>query len=256
MTTTTPAPTTPRRSALPRPESMTLAATEYARIAGAVAALDPADWDRPTDCPDWTVHQLISHVVGMAAMTASITEMIRQNRVADRRPNGEEQRIDALTAFQVTRYGVRSPAELTALLARLGPRAAAARRRLPGFLRKLAMPGSERVNGVDERWTVGYLTEVILTRDPWMHRIDLSRATGRPLELTAEHDGRVVDDVVREWAQRHGAPYRLTLHGPAGGTWASGAADGPMLELDAIEFCRILSGRASGSGLLTTEVPF
>ncbi|MFD5174710.1 maleylpyruvate isomerase family mycothiol-dependent enzyme [Nocardia sp. NPDC058379] len=256
MTTTTPAPTTPRRSALPRPDSMTLAATEYTRVGAALAALDPADWDRPTDCPEWTVHQLIAHVVGMAAMTASLPEMIRQNRVADRRPNGEEQRIDALTAFQVARYGTHSPAELTALLARLGPRAAAARRRLPGFLRKLTMPGSERVNGADERWTVGYLTEVILTRDPWMHRIDLSRATGRPLELTAEHDGRLVDDVVREWAQRHGASYRLTLHGPAGGTWASGPTAAPAIELDAIEFCRIVSRRADGTGLLSTEVPF
>ncbi|MFD6389554.1 hypothetical protein [Nocardia sp. NPDC060259] len=100
------------------------------------------------------------------------------------------------------------------------------------------------------------LTEVILTRDPWMHRIDLSQATGRPLELTADHDGRIVDDVVREWAQRHGKPYRLTLHGPAGGTWTSGDADAPAIELDAIEFCRILSSRAGGTGLLSTEVPF
>lgn len=254
MTTTTPAPTEPRRSAIPRPESMTLAATEYERIGSAVAALDPANWNRPTDCPKWTVHQMISHVVGMAAMTASITEMIRQQRAADRGSGGEEQRIDVLTAYQVDRYGVHPPDELRALIARLGPRAAAARRRVPAFLRKLTMPGSERVNGVDERWSVGFLTEVILTRDPWMHRIDLSRATGRPLELTAEHDGRIVDDAVREWAQRHGKPYRLTLHGPAGGTWTSG--DAPTIELDAIEFCRILSGRASGSGLLSTEVPF
>ena len=29
-----------------------------------------------------------------------------------------------------------------------------------------------------------------------------------------------------------------------------------MTRLDAIEFCRILSGRASGAGLLTQEVPF
>ncbi|GAD82673.1 maleylpyruvate isomerase family mycothiol-dependent enzyme [Nocardia asteroides] len=254
MTTTTPAPTRPRRSASPRPESMTLAATEYERIARAAAALDPADWDRPTDCPEWTVRQMLSHVVGMAAMTASFPEMVRQQRAADRRCEPGQPRIDALTAHQVDLFGGRSPAELTALLAELGPRAAAARRRLPGLVRKLPMPGAERVNGVDERWTVGYLTEVILTRDPWMHRVDLSRATGRPLELSAEHDGRIVDGVVREWAQRHGSPYRLTLHGPAGGSWAEG--DGPALELDAVEFCRILSGRASGTGLLTTEVPF
>lgn len=254
MTTSTPTPTEPRRSEAPHTASIALAATEYDRVGRAVAALAPDDWQRPTDCPDWTVHQLISHVVGMMAMTASIREMIRQNRIAERRPGGEEHRVDALTAHQVARYGAHSPDELRAMIARLAPRATAARRRLPGFVRGLSMPGTERVNGIDERWTVGFVTDVILTRDPWMHRIDLSRATGKPHELTAEHDGRIVDGVVREWAQRHGSPYRLTLHGPAGGTWAEG--DGPTLELDAVEFCRILSGRASGTGLLRTEVPF
>jgi hypothetical protein len=31
---------------------------------------------------------------------------------------------------------------------------------------------------------------------------------------------------------------------------------GEYIELDAVEFCRILSGRAKGTGLLSTEVPF
>lgn len=39
-----------------------------------------------------------------------------------------------------------------------------------------------------------------------MHRIDISRATGRPLTLTADHDGVLVADVVHEWAGRHGTP--------------------------------------------------
>jgi hypothetical protein len=31
---------------------------------------------------------------------------------------------------------------------------------------------------------------------------------------------------------------------------------GEVITLDAVEFCRILSGRASGAGLLAQEVPF
>ena len=27
-------------------------------------------------------------------------------------------------------------------------------------------------------WTLGYLFDIIHTRDPWLHRIDLARATG------------------------------------------------------------------------------
>ena len=42
---------------------------------------------------------------------------------------------------------------------------------------------------VVERWTLGYLVDVIYLRDMWMHRVDTSRAVGRPLVLTAEHDG-------------------------------------------------------------------
>lgn len=56
----------------------------------------------------------------------------------------------------------------------------------------------------------GYLIDVILTRDPWMHRTDIAEATGAPLVLTAEHDGILVDDVVKEWAARHGSPAPLS----------------------------------------------
>ena len=102
---------------------------------------------------------------------------------------------------------------------------------------------------------MGYLLDVILTRDPWMHRVDVARASGREMELTSEHDGRIVADVVADWARRHGAPFTLTLTGPAGGTYVSGD-NGEHITIDAIDFCRTLSGRALGTGLLTREVPF
>jgi hypothetical protein len=101
----------------------------------------------------------------------------------------------------------------------------------------------------------GYLIDTILTRDTWMHRIDTAQATGRPLVLTPDHDGVLVSDVVTEWAQRHSAPYVLRLSGPAGGTWSHGTG-GEVIELDAIAFCRILSGRVPATGLLAVEVPF
>ncbi len=104
-------------------------------------------------------------------------------------------------------------------------------------------------------WTLGYLVDVIHTRDPWLHRVDICRATGREPALTAEHDGRIVANVVADWAPRHGAPFTLELTGPAGGTFVVGPG-GEQLRLDAVEFCRILSGRAPGTGLLATSVTF
>ncbi len=106
----------------------------------------------------------------------------------------------------------------------------------------------------DERWTIGFLVDVILTRDPFMHRVDISRATGVPIQVTPDHQGVLLDDVVREWGSRHAQPYRLELTGPADGTWKSGAGGEPI-SMDAVEFCRSLSGRAS-AGLLATRVPF
>lgn len=85
-----------------------------------------------------------------------------------------------------------------------------------------------------DRLTLGELLDVILTRNVWIHRVDVCRATDRPLELTAEHDGRLVADVVRDWADRHGRPFTLHLTGPAGGPFAR-PGGGPALELDAVE---------------------
>ena len=117
------------------------------------------------------------------------------------------------------------------------------------------MPVPFVVNGSPEWWSVGYLVDTILTRDVWMHRIDLCAAVGMPMTITAEHDGAIVADVVDEWAQRHGQPFSLTLTGTAGGVFARGHG-GDELELDAIEFATIVSGRGTGTGLLATQVPF
>jgi hypothetical protein len=85
--------------------------------------------------------------------------------------------------------------------------------------------------------------------------VDICRATGRTLELSPEHDGRIVENVVAEWRGKHAQPFELTLTGPAGGRYLAGGG-GEQHELDAIEFCRALSGRAPGTGLLTTAVTF
>ncbi|MGZ8736451.1 MAG: hypothetical protein ACXWW7_04740 [Nocardioides sp.] len=85
--------------------------------------------------------------------------------------------------------------------------------------------------------------------------MDICPATGREPELTAGHDGRLVDDVVHEWAATHQAAYALRLTGPAGGTWGGLGADEQMV-IDAVNFCRTVSGRAPGFGLLATPVPF
>jgi uncharacterized protein (TIGR03083 family) len=249
MTTT--APSQPRAAALRRDVAMRLAATEYQRFAEMLCALRPDDWAKPTECPGWDVRAMAAHALGMVEMAASIRENARQNKLARARGG---LLIDSLTALQVEERAAMTPAQITGRFAARAPKAARGRRRAPAIIRRRVMSGVQ-FDGHDEAWRFGYLIDVILTRDPWMHRADIARATGTDLVLTAGHDGVIVADVVAEWAARHGQPYTLRLTGPAGGSWTSGDG-GPLLETDAIEFCRVLSGRGHASGLLTTQVPF
>jgi uncharacterized protein (TIGR03083 family) len=246
--------TEPRRSALDRPTAARLAAMEYGRYLDLLRSLAPADWARPTDCPAWDVRAMAAHTLGMAEYAASPEEQQRQVQAAARRGGVF---IDALTGLQVEERAGLTPAELIARFAEVGPRAARARVAAPDAVRESPMPLPQTVNGVAERWAVGFLLDTILTRDTWMHRIDTARATGRAPELTADHDGVLVGDLVAEWAERHGASCALTLTGPAGGRWTIGSG-GPELELDAVEFARVLSGRRSAAARppLDTEVPF
>jgi hypothetical protein len=155
--------------------------------------------------------------------------------------------IDALTALQVEKNADLTADEVIQQLRTVAPRAVRARRRAPELIRRQTLSES------GEWWTMGYLLDVILTRDPFMHRVDITRATGLPMAATADHEGAIVADVASEWAERHGAAYDLQLTGPAGGHWKAG--DGERIIMDAFDFCRALSGRAPATGLLTTQVP-
>jgi uncharacterized protein (TIGR03083 family) len=246
--------------AIERPIAMRLAETEYQRVTDAVDALQLEDWSWPTDCTEWDVRQLVAHIAGMAQCASSLLEMSRQMRASKARQQPGQALIDAQTALQVEERQLIGPEELRAELHRVGPRAAKGRRRTPGFVRRRRLPEPQVINGVPEMWSFGYLTDVILTRDPWMHRLDLARATGQDLVLTADHDGPILADVVAEWARRHGQPYRLKLTGPAGGSWTFGVG-GDEIVMDAADFCRVLSGRPGPGGgqpwgLLATQVPF
>jgi hypothetical protein len=99
-----------------------------------------------------------------------------------------------------------------------------------------------------------YLLDIGFTRDVWAHRIDICVATCRDMLPTADHDGRLVADIVREWASIHGQPFELVLEGPAGGKFSQGVG-GERVEIDTIEFARVLSGRLPGSGVLSHPLP-
>jgi uncharacterized Actinobacterial protein TIGR03083 len=235
-----------------RTEMPGIAATENRQMLDLMRTLHDDDWSKPTECPAWDVRALAAHVLGGMEGFASFGQFVHQMR-AGGKAAGDGPFIDGMTAVQVRERAELTHAQLLERLADVGPRVARARGRVPGLFR--LMPMKQEVGGVEEKWRMGYLLDVILTRDTWMHRVDIARATGRPLVLSADHDGRIVADVVAEWARRHGQAFTLNLEGPAGGTFTRGSS-GEYITSDAVEYCRILSGRATGTGLLTTEVPF
>lgn len=236
-------------------EGVALGHVEYRRFADALESLSAEEWARPTDCSEWDVRALAGHVVGAMRSAASTREMISQQRDIARRVKERGGTItDAMTAIQVERTSRLDPGELVDECRRLVDHAAAGRRRAPWPMRRFVSFHVD-IGSISERWRLGYLIDIILTRDIWLHRVDLARAVGVEPVQDGHHDARVVADVVAEWARRHGRPFLLTLTGPAGGTFRAGTG-GEALELSAVEFCRTISGRARGDGLLTQEVPF
>ena len=160
--------------------------------------------------------------------------------------------IDALTALQVEEREDLDPVHISPSSRAPGP----------GGQRPAEDPRhpapAHAPSGAD-RWHRAVVAGLPDRRDPDARPLDAPHGhrggTGREPALTADHDGILVDDVVREWAGRHGQPVSLSLTGPAGGSWIF-LDGGPELELDAVDFCRQVGGRGAPEGLLKTAVPF
>ncbi len=238
-------------------EAMQLLATELDRTLAVLRELDADDWAMQTDCPAWDVRTMYQHVLGACEAGASMRENLHQLRTARAHRKAYGGPLEAaLSAVQVRERAELSGPQIVDRLAAVAPRTVRGRDRIPAFVRNHA---TLSVDGpVHEKWKLGYLIDTIYLRDLWMHRVDAAHALHRPLELSDRHDGRIVADVVAEWAGRHGKPFTLELTGAAGAVYAHAcnSADGERLSLDAVEFCRTLAGRAPATGLLTTIVPF
>jgi uncharacterized protein (TIGR03083 family) len=226
-----------------------LATEEYERMVTLLRSLDDADWQKPTDCALWSVRELVAHIVGTAESSTLREQMrvaLKGRKVAKRRGISH---LDGINAVQVEERAGVAPGDLVDRLERALPRFVAFRQHFPRVMRGIKVPAPAGA------LSLGHLMNVVYTRDVWIHRVDITRATGRSMVLTPEHDARLVADVAAEWAVCHGRPVVLHLDGPAGGVFTFGT-DGEEMRLDAVEFCRVISGRAQRDGLLATPVNF
>ena len=235
-----------------RPDARVLAEEEFVRFANLVASLTPDEWARPTDCSAWDVRKIALHVLGSGDAQASFPTFVHQLRrgVPLNKEIDSHHWVDGMNELQIREREHLSNDAVVAQLRAVGPKAVKGRWRTPPPARYLPIPFGPPIG-----WTsLKYLLDVGFTRDVWAHRIDIHSAIDRPMHLTADHDGRLVADIVAEWASIHRQPFELVLDGPAGGKYTQGA-DGERVEIDAVDFIRTLSGRLPGTGVLSNPLP-
>jgi uncharacterized protein (TIGR03083 family) len=226
---------------------------ELERFLALVDELGPEDWSKPTACTRWEVRQIVAHLVAEADIYSNFAEFRRQANSGLQQPYRDAgmSRLDAMNQMAVDDRADLTSAQLIAQLRERRPRSIRTRQRLPALLRHLPLPLGKVTPELGRTWvSIGYLTDLILPRDMWMHRLDISRATGKTMVLSPEHDGRITALAVRDLATSVGpkleraVSYELT--GPAGGSWRIGRGEpAARLVMDALDFHLLASGRLS-----------
>ena len=195
---------------------------------------------------------MVAHLVGAAQGHASMPCWMRQYgwAMGHRKAFGGSS-LDAMNQRQIDSQRACSTDELVELLNTTASRAVTGRHRRARFLGwapiTLEAAGSW-YSGMPTKMTMEELCAIVLTRDVWMHRLDLARAVGKAPTLDPVLDRRLVADVVTDWATRHGQPFTLTLTGDAGGRFQAGSS-GQQLCLDALAFVRLMAGRRPDTGI-------
>ncbi len=200
-------------------EAYNLLQTELERFLVLVETLDDDDWDKPTACAAWSVRDIVAHQAGGYASGTGYKEMLRQTM----RIPGRGQLIeDAINAFQLQERADKTPAALIEELRQVGPVAAKKWAYQFRFGKLFSIP-----HPVAGKLSLHYLMHVTHSRDTWMHRLDICRATGHAFEQTREHDGRIAELVMLDVANLpakkfHWPTLVFELTGTAGGSWKIG----------------------------------
>ncbi len=223
-------------------EAERLGREELRRLLELVESLDEQDWHRPTACTLWSVRDMLAHQAGAYASGTGYRELVHQYMAAIPMLGGMSE--DAVNRRQLADRADRSPAELIAELRETGDRAVANWAHRFRFFKLFGIPHP------GPGWlSMRHLMLVIHSRDTWIHRLDICRATGRPFRQTAAHDGRIVALVVRDLAGSlartlGGQAMALELTGPAGGAWRVGrGVPAATVRMDAVDFNIYASGR-------------
>lgn len=221
-----------------------LAAVELDRLLATVSAINHDALQNPTDCTLWNVKQMVAHLAGACAGHTSLAEFKRQY-ISNPLNQEFNSPIDAVNNLQVADRTDCTLEEVIEELRYEGPKAIRVRQRIPWLIRNIWLP-----LGPLGLAPIGYLTDTIYTRDWWMHRADLCRATDQQMYLTPEHDGRIVALILRDLARkrarnRQAETIDLILRDDIEVAYRFGNKPQPdaTIIINLIEFNRLASGR-------------
>lgn len=248
----------PRASAvaiLSREEVIPLAREELRRFLALIETLTPADWNKPTDCSLWTVKDIVAHQASHVLALTHFREFLDQFNPLKFRDYTQQglNTLDAANQRQVDKRAKWTSAQIIAEIRDNSEASFIGRQRFPSLLRwvRVGVPGYEG------RISIGELIDSIFTRDMWMHRVDICRATGREMLQTLDHDSRITALVARDLdrhlsAKLNGRSLIYNLTGRAGSKWTVGD-NGPAaaeISLDVLDFHRLASGRINSQTAL------
>lgn len=191
---------------------------ERARLSELLAGLGPADWDRPSPCPGWTVLGLCSHLVGD---DLGFLARHRDGHYGTPGPDGASESefiawLDNLQDEWVRAAHRLSPRIVADLLEWSGPQVAD------------AMRGEDpRARTADVSWAgtgpvPAWLNQARELSEYWIHREQVLQAVGRPSDLRADLAGPVLDAL--RWAY----PFRLRQAPAEPGDTITISIDGPV----------------------------
>lgn len=234
-------------------EAYTLLASEFQRFMQLLETLSDHDWTKPTACTAWTVKDILAHQAGGYASGTGYREMIRQYT---KRPKPGQLPEDAVNDQQVIERRDRPPDEIIAELRKVASKAM--HNWVHGFKLAKMISIPHPVSGT---LSLRHLMWILHSRDTWMHRLDICRATGRQFEQSVEHDGRIAAlvmlDVARKLEKKiQGKTLVFDLIGVAGGTWHAGSGvETARLRMNVLDFNIFVSGRYSyEEGLARAEL--
>jgi uncharacterized protein (TIGR03083 family) len=225
-----------------RNQCVDVLAAEVSAITAAVGDLSADDWSRPTMSTGWSVRDMLAHVGGQWEEMAHFSRLLGRLRTARHRYPGRTV-LDGHNQVQLDDIADQPTDVIVGRLQSFGPASVRVLRRLPGVMRRTPTRWFFPEPPLPEPG-LGYLFDVVVARDTWMHRLEIARATDRAFVVGA-HDGYVVAQIVRDlgvaWT---GPPTTLEVTSRAGGTWTLGrGAPTQTVSVDPLELALSLSGR-------------